>query len=414
VKPVIRFLQTDSIIQENAGTVLLPVQVIPAPETQTVILIVAKDSNTINGTDYNLQQGTLLTFPANFPGNQFINVPILDNSTHQQSRVFRIILRKIESDTTFIIGSDSVMRITIIDNDPLIYQYPISLIRGNNSVEGGCADSLGVRCSVKGLLCGRNFLASDGEFSWAIRDASGSIALYLDENPYENLREGDSVRITGVVSQLNGLSFLFVENLEKTADSLQAPTPEVVDSLSEATESALITLSGYQILNPAEWTGNPQGFSVTISNGIRQYKLWMDNELIPYPTAPPEGLLSITGIGDQDDDSAPYESGYRIRLVRNSGIQPFSPINKSEIGGLKVSPNPFSTSDHIFLNSEGNKPVTIMLSDPTGKILLSGIGESFDLEKQLNSIISSSTCSTFFLQAITQNRRTSTILVRKP
>lgn len=414
VKPAVAFLQKDTIVAENAGTLLIPVKITPAPESQTVVLLVPEDSNAVNGSDYLLPSGTLLTFPANFPGLQFINVPIFDNNTNQPTRTFRIRIRVIPNDTSCIIGADSVIRIHIQDNDPEVFEYPIGIIRGSNSIEGGCADSLGIRCIVKGMLCGRNFLASDGEFGWAVRDVTGSIALYKDENPFESLKEGDSVRVTGVVSQLNGLSYLFAESLEKTADSTQAPLSQPVDSLSEASESALITLSGYQILNPAEWTGNPQGFSVTIGKENQQYQLWIDNELFPFPPTAPEGQLSITGIGDQLDDAAPYESGYRIRLVRESGIQSFNPVKKPMHLNLKIYPNPFSNGEFISLITGENKHVSLKLSDATGKLILSSSGMAFDLEKQLNSIIAASTCHTFFLQAGSDSGKINIILVKKP
>ena len=415
VKPLIRFLQTDTLISENTGILLLPVQVTPAPESQTVLFIVAQDSNAINGTDYALQQ-SLLTFPANFPGNQFINVPIFDNNVNQGFRVFRIKLRKIDNDTTFSIGSDSVIRITITDNDPPVNQYPISLIRGNNSVEGGCADSLGVRCKVKGQLCGRNFFASEGEFGWAMRDGTGSIALYLDENPFGNLKEGDSVRVTGVVSQLNGLSFLNVESLEKTADSIQAPLPQTVDSLSEASESALISLSGYQILNPAEWTGNPQGFYVTVGNGSRQYELWLDNELIPFPASAPAGLLSITGIGDQDDDTPPYQSNYRIRLVRPSGIQVLNSISELQNGNFRFYPNPFR--EQVNISTEGYAPdsqVWLRIVDLSGKQLYGNQLPLNRVSSMLNAVLNDTGISACFVKIHGSEKLSfGSLLMRKP
>jgi hypothetical protein len=387
-KPQITFLNQSLEVTEGQSSVLIPLKISFAPSTQTVARIVGIDSNAVLNIDYTIGAPGLVTFPASTGTNQFVTISIPQNSEPQPVRLFRLVVRRLGTDTSYSIGIDSVIKVRILDDDVVIPEYPISQIRGNNSVDGGCADSLGVRCSLKGQLCGRNFFAIEGEFGWAMRDGTGSIALYRNDNPFSNLHEGDSVRVTGLISQLNGLSFLYVESLEKTSDSSQAPLPLAVDSLSEASESALVTLSGYQVLNPVQWTGNPQGFSVTIGNGNRQYQLWLDNELIPFPVSAPEGLLSITGIGDQDDDTPPYQSNYRLRLVRPAGIQPLNSISEFQNGRFQIYPNPHSGTVTI---STGNHPadaeVWLQISEVSGKQLFGEFLPLGSLNMKLNALL---------------------------
>lgn len=391
VKPVIRFLFSDTLVAENSGSVLIPIQISPTPESQTVALFVAQDSNAIQGQDYILPPSAQITFPANFSGLQFIPIQLPDNNQNQPNRTFFLRLRSLAGDTSYTIGADSVVRFQILDDDLPLRQYPIGLVRGTNGLLGGVADSLGVRCILKGMVTSPNFRKSESELELAFQDESGAIHLYFNDVWPETFRIGDSIRVVGTIQQQYGRSFIFPDSIQKTADSLASPLAVPVDSLQEATESELIRLQGFSILNPENWNpAAPDGFTVTVSNGIKSFTLWMDNDAaLLAGSSAPAGLLNVTGIGDQADSLEPYSSGYRLKP---RGMFDFSPasavIAPKSMDGIQISPNPYQQRLSVVLPQELlAEKLWFQLLGMDGKRLHAGWVAAGELQVQLNACL---------------------------
>lgn len=418
VKPAIRFLQNDTLLAENAGLVLIPVQISPTPESQTVAVFVAQDSNAVNGQDYSLPPSAQITFPANFSGLQFISIQVLDNSQDQPNRTFFLRLRPLAGDTTYTIGADSVLRFQILDNDLPLRQYPIGQVRGNNSLLGGVADSLGVRCILRGVVTSPNFRKSESELELAFRDGSGAIHLYYNDVWPEIFRVGDSIRVVGTLQHQFGRSFIFPDSIVKIADSLASPPAFPVDTLQEGSESELVRLQGYSILNPENWNpAAPDGFSLRVSNGLMSFSLWMDNDAaLPAGSSVPTGLLNITGIGDQADSLEPYTSGYRLKPRGMFDFSPANSVNQTKFkADIDIFPNPYPHRLSVVLpEALLSEKLWFQLLGLDGKRLYGAWVAGGDLQAEINACLEKVPVKACWLQISTSRAgQFSKLLIRE-
>jgi DNA/RNA endonuclease YhcR with UshA esterase domain len=391
VKPAIGFQNASLTLSENAGNVLIALSISPLPASQTVALIIGKDSNTIQNTDYQIQSPPLITFPAGGPGTQFISLIIPQNTQTNPLRKFSLVIRRLSGDTTYVISADSVLKVTLNDDDvaqPQLPTYPIGLLRGSNQIEGGVADSLGIRCKISGTLYGPNLRASNNGIQFTIRDQTGGIALFsASQNFGLNLTEGDSVRAIGQISQFNGLSQMVLDSLVKLASNRPLKQPETVDSLSESTESDLIRLENFNMVDPAQWTtGQGTGFTFQITNGQRTIDVRIDNDidLFNQPVPVNTNFIFVQGLGGQFDSSIPRTSGYQI-LPRKMGDIAF----ENAVSGIvkedfTVYPNPSSgrVSARLPLARRSEK-ARLVIYNAMGKTITDKISDANTLENEI-------------------------------
>jgi DNA/RNA endonuclease YhcR with UshA esterase domain len=244
--------------------------------------------------------------------------------------------------------------------------YPIGLVRGNNSVDGGVADSLNVRCKLVGVLYGKNFRASNGGIQFSLRDNTGWIGLFRDNSNFGlSLEEGDSVRAIGQITQFNGLSQLSLDSIRVLAKNRPLVAPLVVTNLDENTESRLVKVEGWQITNPSAWTpGQGSGFTVRIKKGNDSLELRIDNDC-PWFTQPiPTGILDILGLGGQFDASVPRNSGYQLlpRFLSDIFVQG-TPLKANFIPNSgSVTENAGSVSISVSLNIPNSNAVPIQVA----------------------------------------------------
>jgi DNA/RNA endonuclease YhcR with UshA esterase domain len=401
--PAVEFVSKTLTVQESAGNVQIPLKISIASIEQLVVQVVALDSNATNPADYTILQSGQVTFPANFGSNQILNLNIINDLLLEGNEKFKLIIRKLAGGGTLDIGSDSVMTITITDDETVAPQLPvynIGTIRGNNAFEGGAADSINVVCKIQGTLYGPNLRASNNGIQFVIKDPSGGINIFSGTSNFGlTLQEGDSIRAIGKVSQFNGLSQLNLDSafVIATGRPLQAAVP--VDSLSEQTESKLVTITGFQIVNPAQWaTGIGTGFTVQVSNGTRNIDLRIDNdcELFNQPV-PTTQFISITGLGGQFDSSIPRNAGYQLLprrasdIVLNTGVSSSGKRNR-----LMFFPNPTTGSVRLLIPQE-LKSVSgeLHLYNSQGKEIMVSTGDSDVWNKEVSTYLSSAPAGIF-------------------
>jgi hypothetical protein len=375
IKPQIGFQNPNLAVNENAGSVLIPISISPSPESQTVALVAAVDSNAIQNTDYQLQAPPLITFPANGPGNQFFTISILQNTQVNPIRKFTLRIRRLPGDTNYVVGPDSVLRVSITDDDvaaPQLPLYPISTLRGNNSVEGGTADSLGVTCKITGTLYGPNLRASNNGIQFTLRDQTGGIAIFSgNQNFGLTLTEGDSVRAIGTISQFNGLSQMVLDSLVKLASNRPLKAPAIVDSLSESTESDLIRLMNFTMVDVAQWTtGQGTGFTFQITNGQRTIDVRIDNDVDIFNLPAPVNLnfSYLQGLGSQFDSSIPRNSGYQILPRSATDIAYQVSVKDLNAENVVLFPNPSNGQIGIRIpESWENRNIQLLVFNALGK-----------------------------------------------
>ena len=283
--------------------------------------------------------------------------------------------------------------------------YAIGTINTEDTT--GVADSLGVNCSISGTVVGVD--RRGGGYEIAIIDMSSGfqegITLFdFNDLPnYTNPTEGDSLFITGDVSQFNGLIQFSPDSIEVISTGNSIPAPIVVTTLDETTESKWLSIpTSYWALN-ASGSGSS---NVDLTNGTDTITMRIDSDTdindslnASNPIAINDTICGLFGIGGQFDNSSPYLGGYQIFPMRWSDLT----ICRLSTGieGAKVSsttfqlvPNPTNGTFEIRSSGFNNSIINISIRDLSGRIVASefvnnatsNFRKSFDLTEQAKGI----------------------------
>lgn len=204
--------------------------------------------------------------------------------------------------------------------------YPIGLVTSVNAE--GVVDSNNVRCTLEGIVHGINFRGGGLQFT-IIDVFNDGIVVFNSTNPFNyTVKEGDRIRIKGSITQFNGLTEILPDtlNLINANNPLFAALP--VTALNENTESQLIKIKNVSLVNSAQWTKNPLGFTVKVTDGTNTYDVRIDNDCELVNKEAPAGKFDLTGLGYQNDGLTPFLDGYQIYPRTTADINPYFPQGK--------------------------------------------------------------------------------------
>jgi hypothetical protein len=303
--PIIGFGVSEVLAFEgDVIAIELPIA-LPLNEVQVQVDVVPGGSAT-PVADFGTLFPLSLTFPQGWLSPQAITVGIVDDFEPEGVETFTLVLTVTSGDAEVTIDS---LTVTIAPNDLGFPHYPIADVRG---IDGnGVLDSLLVPCELRGVVHGFNTYPSGLRFT--IIDPTSGIEVFSPVDNFNYLvEEGDSVRIRGTVQQFQGLAQILVDTLILATQGEALNTPELVNSLTEETESALIRLKCVELVNPNAWTNQAPQFEVYVSTGAALYLMVVDADTDLFGTEPPIGIFGVTGIGGQRDVEAPFLDGYTI------------------------------------------------------------------------------------------------------
>ena len=398
--PSLTFPQATTQGNEDAGTLNFNINLVTAGAAITQARLAIKGGTATVGSDFIISTNPNLSFNPGITTQQ-AGVTIINDSDLEPDETIILVLRSVNGSQ---ISNDSIFTITIADNDQpgaFVPTYPIGVLRGNNGFEGGAADSINVLAKINGTLYGPNLRGINNGIQFAVRDATGGINIFKSSTNFglTSLTEGDSVRAIGKVTQFNGLSQLNLDSLIvlATGRPLQAAVP--VDSLSESAESNLVSITGFQIVNPTQWTtGIGTGFTVQVSNGTRTIDLRIDNdcELFnqPVPTAQ---IISITGLGGQFDSSIPRTSGYQLFPRRASDVLiNSSTSSQNRKNTISIFPNPTSGNVRMLYPEDiSNTQINFQMFNVQGQSVLEILGTPSKISTKLSEYLESSPAGYF-------------------
>ena len=166
---------------------------------------------------------------------------------------------------------------------------------------------------VRGVVTSPDFDGNTG-YSFYMQDATGGINIFrtTDKPNYTLPTPGDQLEIRGTIDQFNGLTQIIPDSIILLATGQTLPTPAVVTSLGENTESILIRLNNMTLVNAAQWTNTGSGFNVDITNGTQTFLMRVDADVNVYGSSAPTGLFDVIGVGSQFDNSSPFTGGYQL------------------------------------------------------------------------------------------------------
>lgn len=369
----ISFTHAKQEIAEIDGVVNIPIDLINESTFSSQVEVFVADSGTASFySDYNFVSTNTIYQPGDTL--QYFSFSLNRNEPFESDEYFVLGLRNFGNAIEGSIKYDTI----VIKN----YTFPtvaISSLKGSNTQ--GVADSINGRYVVEGVVHGVNYSTSGGH-DFYILDQNHGLNIYAQSGEITyTVTEGDKLKVWGQLAQFRGLTRLeAIDSIQVIANGETLSTPAVSSTLSESTESDLITLEKIQ-LYPAisNFPSNMSVTAITSTNDTVSIYVSAKTDLAgkPAPSIP----FTITGIGSQFSDyNAPFEGGYRLMAISNS----YSSISLSEnnASNIAIYPNPFNN----VLNIESPSPIArVEVISLTGKVLTStessGLTVSIELSK---------------------------------
>ena len=196
----------------------------------------------------------------------------------------------------------------------------------NSMDASGVVDSLGAMKWIKVIVTSIDFDGNAG-YSFFGEDATDGINIwnFADKSGYTTPTMGDSLYIYGEVAQFRGLTELKPDSIYLLNQGNTLPTPSIETSLDESTESELIKLVGFTVVDATQWPSSGSSANVNITNGTDTLTMRIDSDTDIDGSPAPTGTFDVTGLGSQYDSSSPYDEGYQIFPRMLTDIFEFSP-----------------------------------------------------------------------------------------
>ena len=225
----------------------------------------------------------------------------------------------------------------------------------NSMDANGVVDSLGAMKWIKVIVTSIDFDGNAG-YSFYGEDATDGINIwnFADKSGYTTPTMGDSLYIYGEVEQFRGLTELKPDSIYLLNQGNTLPTPSIETSLDESTESELIQLIGFNLVDPTQWPSTGSSANVDITNGTDTLTMRIDSDTDIDGSPAPAGTFDVTGLGSQYDSSSPYDEGYQIlpRMLTDIFEYPFIPTYTiGQVDGVDSDGLPDSLS--VYCKVEG-------------------------------------------------------------
>jgi hypothetical protein len=194
---------------------------------------------------------------------------------------------------------------------------PIDSVRRQDA--NGVPLLLGQTVTVRGVV------TTEGELGPSLvyfQDPTGGLAAF-DNTFCAAVNRGDSVQVTGVVTQFNGLTELQPVNTHSVLASGRLVTPRVVACSDirlngELYESQLIRINGVTAVhntsgqNVTTWTvtGSGTNYRILVGNDSVEIRIYATSNIANSPVPP--FPFDVIALSSQFDSSPPYNTGYQI------------------------------------------------------------------------------------------------------
>lgn len=262
-------------------------------------------------------------------------------------------------------GTVTVLEEVVVD------PYPLRTIVSLKSVNAdGVADSLNLKCSVRGVVYGVNMRPSGLQFT-VMDDQGRGIGVFNNSNSLGyTVNQGDLIEVKGTVAQFRGLTQLTADEIQLLSSGQPLVSPKQVNAFVEEDESGLLILRSVSFVDRNQWgNGTAAGFNVDMTNGSNTFSVRIDGDVDLFTMPAPQGnLFNVTGLLSQFSPNAnpPYIGGYQLQPRYMDDFVPSSSTNESVVFDLRIFPNP--ANDFILIQDEGIVE-SVEVYDFTGKLV---------------------------------------------
>lgn len=310
--PTINFPSPSQTVTEGAGTLDITLPIFPATTNSETVKIYVSEGSGITSGDYTTTPAAVndtITLTVAAGDSAMFSVNLIDDAIQESDENITFSIASVSSGLT--VGPVATHVLTISDNDVFIPTYAISDLKGLDA--NFAPDSLGVMCKIVGTVLGVDMQGTaSANISFTVHDGTVGFGVFMPNATY-TVTEGDEVRVIGSVGQFNGVAQINADSIAFISANNPLPTPVVITSMGESTESDLIRFNNCFVIDPTQWTNSGSGFNVDVTNGTDTIALRIDKDVTDVFAAPaPIGTFDVIGIGGQFDNSAPYNSGYQF------------------------------------------------------------------------------------------------------
>lgn len=240
-------------------------------------------------------------------------------------------------------------------------------------------DRLGQIVTVQGVVFSPNFQTTNNSFY--IADSTAGTDIFMYAPPLYTWDLGDDLKITGVVTQYNGMSEIVVADstgwvLMSSGNPL--PTPTVITlaqfkANAELYEGSLVRFLGLNLVG-GTWPASGSSTNLSLSDGIDTVVFRIDSDTDIDGSPAPSWPADVIGIGSQFDASAPYNSGYQIFPRYRTDFTPATSVENENTTVTQFElaqnyPNPFNPTTRINYSVPLDSKVTISVYSITGELV---------------------------------------------
>ena len=253
---------------------------------------------------------------------------------------------------------------------PFVDMFPARNIADVSTVDAnGVTDSLGINCSIRGIVYGPNYRPSGLQFTIIDADGNG-IGLFNNTGDLGyTVNEGDEVEVKGSIGQFRGLTQINPEEVTLISSGNDLVAARDVTALGEDTESELVTFNNVTYVDMTEWAGDGSSFNVNMmTEGGQTIVMRIDNDNELSTMEAPAAPFNLTGLGGQFDTEEPLLDGYQILPRYAADIDQSS--NTTDIlttDDLNIYPNP--TTDELIVDTD-HRVISITLFSYDGRRLI--------------------------------------------
>ncbi len=229
------------------------------------------------------------------------------------------------------------------------------------------ARNLGVgnTVTVKGIVTADSTLYPSNGVTVYFQDNTAGLSAYNPGTLLDNVRQGDSIEITGELSQFNQLlqiSPVNSVNILSTNNPLPAPiSVTLTNGWVQQYESMLVQVNGVTVNGSGSFSGNTN-YNITDGSNTREIRINIRTPLVGTPI--PGSLVNITGIMSRFIGTYQLLPRYTSDINQGAGPQIISDITQSNIATTSFdlsfeTQDPGTTIFYYGTNALMNQPAIV-------------------------------------------------------